>query len=171
VVAGERAAAIFAQNAGLLSRSIAGIRLVNRLAPPQLAYRGDLPLFAGLDRGMIASWFGRQPRAALSALRLTEESAATPLALWGPLTQDADSRDAAAAMMMLENRTVLLWQMPVPQWQGDPRSEMLLLNVIDALVAPPVKDAAIQTSAWKWAPSTPLQPVDLSAITLLGDMP
>jgi hypothetical protein len=171
VVADEYAVAIFAQNSRLLSRSIAGNRLVNRLAPHHLAYRGDLPLFAGLDRGMIASWFAAQPRATWSALRLLKDSAATPLALWGPLAQDADSRDAAAAMMMLENRTVLLWQIPMPQWQGDPRSELLLMNVIDALVAPPVADRAIQTSAWKWAPAAPLLPVDLSAIELLGDRP
>jgi hypothetical protein len=118
--------------------SLAGFPLVRRAAPKRFEWLVDHPLLAGTGVGDTVTW----PDAArddLLAIRLPAGVAALELGWWPSETRDALRPlpvDAVLVTQSVGTGRLVLCQIPLGDWETDPRSQMLLGNALDYLLTP-----------------------------------
>ena len=128
---------VFAQSGRV---ALAGLDMSPRPAPPELNWRASHPMLARLRTADLRSW--TQPtNAARTWHALTVPAAAPVLAVaqWPPevRTDRPAPRDAAVVSQTVGKGRVVLWQIPLGDWDSDPRSQALLAGVLDYLPTAP----------------------------------
>lgn len=123
--------AVFRQTDETLGR-LGGLPLATRATPETWEWRGGHPLFRGLSESDLASW-DREP--AMFALRIADDVPAVELAWWPRGTSADTTVDAAVATRSIGRGRVVLWQLDLGPWREDPRSQVVLVNVLDDLLA------------------------------------
>jgi hypothetical protein len=103
-----------------------------------LQWRLTHPLLAGFDADDCHSWFAGEPQPVL-ALRLGVGEPALELAYWPRETPGPQPApiDAVLLTKTVGSGRIVLCQIPLGDWQQDPRSQMFLGNALAYLVTRP----------------------------------
>jgi len=109
--------------------SVAGYRLTRREDVSNLNGKSDHPLLANLDSDTLQAWITHDPA---MAVRLPAGDASLPIGFWHP---EAASRSGLPVDALLVTKTVgtgriVLCQLPADDWADDPRSQILLHNLL-----------------------------------------
>jgi hypothetical protein len=113
--------------------SLAGYPLVRRTPPPKLAWQKDHPLTASLQ------WFNpARCSSDLWAIRLPADEPALEITWWPRETPDKKPApiDALVASKTIGKGRVVLSQIPLGPWQSDPRSQLLLADMLNYMTSP-----------------------------------
>lgn len=114
-----------------------GYTLARRRSPAQLEWRGDHPLLRGLEPRDLNSWVAGA--ADLWAVQLPPDAPALEIGYW---PREAPGREPAPIDAVLLTRSVgtgryVLCQIPLGDWERDPRSQILLMTALDYLMTRP----------------------------------
>jgi hypothetical protein len=129
-----------------------GFQVVTRASSREFAWSTKDPLLRGfeaddLPRSWERGWEGDAIKA-FRALRVAETDAAIAVVNWPaqlqPGLQTAAAHSPAAVDTLLLSRSggktgpgrIVLCQMPLGDWKTDPRSQLMVGNVLDVLVSP-----------------------------------
>lgn len=161
---------------------VLGLPVVHRLRPDKFVWPTEDSLFRGLNEEDIQSWerswvLGELKE--LHALRLPSPEISTGLVIWPARFQDETPAVAnlppAAVDSLLVSRSggkggpgrLVLCQMPLGDWQSDPRSQIFLGNVLDVLISPPFPRVIPAPQSPTPAPVRPRSTITISP----GDSP
>jgi hypothetical protein len=100
-----------------------------------LKWREDHVLFSGLDSQDLQRWIDRGE---VRAIQLPADEPALELAWWPEAARGKQPGpiEALAVTQRVGDGRIVLWQVPLGSFDSDPRSQMLLRNAIDFLLAP-----------------------------------
>jgi hypothetical protein len=118
--------------------NLVGFEVVHRPAPKRFESVVDHPLLADISVGEAPTW-PELARADLRAIRLPAGTAALELAWWPTETRDTTRPVTVDALLIAQavgKGRVVLCQIPLGDWLTDPRSQILLGNALDYLLAP-----------------------------------
>ena len=117
---------------------LAGFDLVRRAAPKRFEWRVDHPVLAEAAVAERQMW-PELGGADLTALRLPAGAAALELAWWPTEATDPSRAvpiDALLVTQAVGKGRVVLCQIPLGDWQTDPRSQIMLGGALDYLLTP-----------------------------------
>lgn len=147
--------------------TVFGYALAERDVPRALDWRADHPLLNGFDPDDLQSWLNGARE--LSVVRLPADEPALEIGYY-PREVAGDQPAPIEAVMLTKSigaGRFVLCQLPLGDWEGDPRSQLLLRNAIDYLLSPP--QPTPRPSA---RPTTrPVTPQAVPTIPLSGDPP
>jgi hypothetical protein len=114
-----------------------GWALTTRKAPAKLDWRLDHPLLAGFESGDVQSWI-----ADVSALKVVQLPADEPALEVASFPREEPGGEPAPIDAVLVTRSIgkgriVLCQLPLGDWNTDPRSQILLSNAMDYLLTRP----------------------------------
>ena len=116
--------------------TLAGFELTRRAPPGRFAWREDHPLLNGLRVDGLSFWTDHL-RDHLIAVRLPQGATILEIGWW-PTEAGDDSRpipvDALLAVEALGKGRIVLCQIPLGDWNSDPRTQILLGNALDYLL-------------------------------------
>jgi hypothetical protein len=125
---------------------VLGYPLAPRAMPDRFAWETDDPLLRGFTDDDLHSWeLGWRSENEARAIRVGAWDAAETIvhwraegqrARWLSLARATQSSDALLNSRAGPGGRLVLCQMPLGDWQTDPRSQVLLGNVLDVLVSP-----------------------------------
>ncbi|MDB5323580.1 MAG: hypothetical protein JWN40_5211 [Phycisphaerales bacterium] len=118
--------------------SLAGFEVVHRAAPKRFEWLVDHPLLAETGVGAGPS-LPELASADLMAVRLPAGAEALELGWWPTESRDPSRAvpiDALLVTQAVGKGRVVLCQIPLGDWQTDPRSQILLGNALDYLLTP-----------------------------------
>lgn len=121
------------------ARSLAGYPLVNRPAPTRLECRLDHEVLRGLDDAALRGFArGGASRPEGLAIRLPADEPVLELAWWPRESPGRDPVpiDALLAVKAIGKGRLVLCQFPLGPWDSDPRSQLMLRNLIDYSLSP-----------------------------------
>lgn len=116
-------------------RQVAGYPLTPRRAVGELAWRTGHALLAGIDESILRSW-EEHLDAEVLAVALPAGEAALELAYWPAEARAVRGGPAAPVDALLVTKSVgagrvVLCQLPLGDWQRDPRSQLFLVNLLN----------------------------------------
>ncbi len=117
-------------------RQVGGYRLVIRGLPAEMNWRLDHPLFSGLEPADVSSWLHDRQA---TAIQLPPDEPALEIVHW-PREVPGDKPapiDALLVSTTLGLGRLVICQIPLGPFDEDPRSRVLLSNVIDYLSSRP----------------------------------
>ena len=115
---------------------IAGYPQVTRPMPTKLTWRLDHPLFERFSEADLQSWLASGPT--IQAIELPADESALELAWWpreSPGIKPVPI-EAAALVKAVGTGRIVLFNIPLGDWQHDPRSQLLLNNALTYLLTP-----------------------------------
>ena len=96
----------------------------------------DHLVFEGLTAGQWRT--AAEADDALLAIRAPRDAAVTPLAWWkSELADETEPTDLMVASVPMGKGRLVLCQMPLSDWENDPRARILLANLVDYLQTAP----------------------------------
>lgn len=122
-------------------QALAGFDLARQAAPSVLSWKEDHPLFNHLDQADRESWLARlsSEEIEIHALQLPADAPVLELAWWPRETpgEKPVPLDALIAVQSSDQGRIVFWQLPLGDWQRDPRSQIVLDNVISYFLTQP----------------------------------
>lgn len=141
--------AVFGQR---LADRVAGYVLARRELPADIRFKPEHPLFERLSSDDLHSWVA-DTSGALFALQLPPDEPALELAWWAPESPGERPRpiDALIVTKTTGAGRIVLCQVPLGPWGEDPRSQILLGNLLSYLATrpqptPPPSERHVQQS-------------------------
>jgi hypothetical protein len=118
--------------------TLAGYPLATRRNAQALKWWGSHPLYSQLDPQDLASWVADASMSYLS-IQLPADEPALAIAQWPPEVAGPQPSpiDALMVCKRVERGRIVLCQLPLGRWDRDPRSQILLRNVMDYLLTRP----------------------------------
>jgi len=115
-----------------------GYPLAVRHTPAKLEWRLDHPLLAGFDEGSVQSWLAGWP-SDLTAVQLPADEPALEIAWW---PREVPGRNPVPIDALIVSKAagkgrIVLCQLPLGDWEKDPRSQLFFRNVMEYLVTRP----------------------------------
>jgi len=148
--------------------TLLGYDLATRDVPRGLEWRADHPLLNNFQPDDLQSWL--KGRSSLAVVRLPADEPALEI---GHYPREVAGAPPAPIDAVLLSKSVgagrlVLCQLPLGDWQADPRSQIVLRNAIDYLLSPPQQTLrASERSATR-----PIAPPTVPRIPILsGDLP
>ena len=117
-------------------RQLGGYPLTERALPATMQWRLEHPLFSGLEPADLTSWLRTRQA---TAIQLPPDEPALEIAYW---PREVAGEQPAPIDALLVSKTLgqgrlVICQLPLGPFDQDPRSQILLSNVIDYLLSRP----------------------------------
>lgn len=116
---------------------VAGYRLARREVPRSLEWRPEHPLFAGAGGEQLDDLL--RDGAEVLAVRLPADEAALELAWWPREVKGEEPApmDALVVTKSIGAGRLVICQLPLGDWEDDPRAQLLLAGALDYLLTRP----------------------------------
>jgi hypothetical protein len=146
-------------------RRLAEYPLLRRPRPAKLQWRTEHPLLTDLAAEDLQSWL-RDGRGEVWAVELPADEPALEVAYWPRETPGSEPvpTDALLVVKSVGAGRIVLCQLPLGPWGEDPRTQLLVRNILDYLLTrpeptlPPSQRTPASKPAQPQLPSIPLSP-------------